>query len=635
MTRWLLTAALAATAAASAPADTPKPKKPNPFDGQPAEVKPGGDTKPAADPKKAPAESKKDEEPDVKVARVAHIKLAGDLDEAPVAADPLFGPPQENLRIKLDRIKKAAKDDRVKALFVELGGIEGGFGKVAEVRRAVADFRKSGKKAFAYGEVFGTKDYLIALACDHMALPESGEVAVYGLRAEVTFYKNTLELLRLKADVLKMGAYKSAVEPFLSDKMSKENREQITELLDDNYESEIVAGIVAGRKAKKFTPEQVRTLIDGGPYTAKAAHKLGLVDQLLYEDQVEAAMAKELGVDEVKVLRNFGKAKAQEVDFSNPFALLSAFSGAKKPRETKDPKIAVVYAIGSIASGKNGGGGPFGGETSIGSETTVEAIRQAEKDPSVKAIVLRVDSPGGSALASDVIWREVIRCKKPVVASMGDVAASGGYYISMGCKKIYAEPGTITGSIGVFGLKLVTGGLEEWAGMKTEVVSRGKNSGVNSSTFPWTESEREAMTATVEEVYDLFISKALEGRKAAGADLTRERLLALAGGRIWTGRQAKANGLVDELGTLDDAIGGAKKLAGLDPKTEMELLVLPKGESFLDKLMEGDAKMPFGAAGLDLRTVPGAEKAMRMLDPLLKTQKDPAKVLLPFRLEWK
>ena len=634
MTRRLVTAALAAAFAVSAQADDLKPKK-NPFDGQPAEVKPGGDTKPAADPKKKPDETKKDEEPETKFARVAHVKLAGDLDEAPVAAEQLFGPPQENLRIKLDRIKKAAADDRVKALFVELGAIEGGFGKLAEVRRAIADFRKSGKKAFAFGEVFGTKAYLIGLACDHMAMPESGDLELYGLRAEVTFYKNTLELLHLKADVLKMGAYKSAVEPFLSDKMSKENREQITALLDDNYENEIVAGIVAGRKAKGFTADKVRELIDQGPFTAKKAHQLGLVDQLLYEDQVETAMAKELAVDEVKVLRNYGKAKAQEVDFSNPFALLSAFSGPKKPRETKDPKIAVVYAIGGIASGKNGGGGPFGGETSIGSETTVDAIRQAEKDPSVKAIVLRVDSPGGSALASDVIWRELVRCKKPVVASMGDVAASGGYYISMGCKKIYAEPGTITGSIGVFGLKLVTGGLEEWAGMKTEVIARGKNSGVMSSTFPWTESERAALTDTVEQVYDTFVSKAVAGRKAAGVEMTREKLLSLAGGRVWSGRQAKANGLVDELGTLNDAIAGAKKLAGVNPKDEMELLILPKGESFLDKLMEGDAKMPFGAAGLDLRAVPGADKAARMLAPLLRTQRDPAKVLMPFQLEWK
>jgi protease-4 len=265
----------------------------------------------------------------------------------------------------------------------------------------------------------------------------------------------------------------------------------------------------------------------------------------------------------------------------------------------------------------------------------VKAIRQADGDATVKAIVLRVDSPGGSALASDVIWRALKVCKKPVVVSMGDVAASGGYYIAAAGKKIYAEPGTVTGSIGVFGLKLVTGGLEEWAGMKTEVIARGKNSGVTSTTFPWSESERKTLTEGIEGIYDTFLDKSLEGRKAAGKNMTRDELVKLAGGRVWTGRQAKANGLVDELGTLDDAIAGAKQLAGIDPKTEMELLNLPKGVSFLDKLMEGDLDLPFGSLSAQARLVPGLDRAMRMAAPLLRTQKDPAKVMMPFVIEWK
>jgi protease-4 len=276
----------------------------------------------------------------------------------------------------------------------------------------------------------------------------------------------------------------------------------------------------------------------------------------------------------------------------------------------------------------------MGGAT-VGSDTMVAAIRQADKDETVKAIVLRVDSPGGSALASDVIWRALKVCKKPVVVSMGDVAASGGYYIAAAGKKIYAEPGTVTGSIGVFGLKLVTGGLEEWAGMKTEVVARGKNSGVASSTFAWSDSERKALTEYVEDVYAQFIDKSLAGRKACGKDMTRDELVKLAGGRVWTGRQAKANGLVDELGTLDDAIAGAKQLAGIDPKTEMELLNLPKGESILDRLMDGDFKLPFGSLAAEARLVPGLDKAVRMAAPLLRTQKDPVKVMMPFVVEWK
>lgn len=604
MTRWLfaVTIALAAT---FAPAD--EPKKSNPFLGDKT------------------ADTKTDIKPEKATPKVAHIKLSGSFDEAP-GGEPLFGPPSENLVAKLDRIKKAAKDPEVKTLYLQIDGLDVGFGKLHELRKAVADFRKSGKKVFAYAEEFGTKEYLLAMACDKVIVPESGGVDLHGLRAEVMYYKNTLDLLKLKADVLKMGNYKSAVEPFLTDKMSPENREQIQSMLDDNFDHEIVAAVSTGRK---LPAERVTEVIDGGPYTAKKALALGLVDALQYEDQFEDAVKKEAG-EGAKLVRNYAKAKGQDADFSNPFKLLEALGGSgKKTKESKEPKIAVVYAVGGIASGKSSVDPLMGGET-VGSETLVEAIREAEANPTVKAIVLRIDSPGGSALASDVIWRALIVCKKPVVVSMGDVAASGGYYIAAAGKKIYAEPGTVTGSIGVFGMKLVTGGLKDMVGLKTEVVSRGKNSGVSSSTFAWSESERKAMTETIEDVYATFLDRSLAGRKAAGVNMTREELVKLAGGRVWTGRQAKANRLVDELGTLDDAIAGAKQFAGIDPKTEMELLPLPKGASFLDKLMDGDMKMPFGS--LD---VPGAKEALRMVAPLLRTQKDPVKVMLPFAVEWK
>ncbi len=619
MFRRLLTMS-AAFALLASPAWGDEPKKPNPFaDNQAA--KPGKDAK---DPKKDDGDKKDD----TKAARVAHIKLAGDLSEAPTG-DSLFGAPGENLRAKLDRIRKAGKDDRVKGLYLELGDLSVGFGKLNEVRVALAEFRKSGKKVTAFAEEMGAKAYLVAVCCDAVVLPESGGLSVYGLRAEVTYYKNTLDFLKLKADVLKMGNYKSAVEPYVTDTISKENREQLESILGDSYDNEVVGAIVKGRPAQKFDAEQVKAIIDQGPFTAKKALALGLVDTLIYQDQLPAFFKKQLGVEDVRVVENYGKAAAKEADFSNPFKLLEALSPAKK-KESKEPKIAVIYVIGGIASGK-GGVNPLMGGSSVGSETIVKAIQDAEKNPTVKAIVLRIDSPGGSALASDMIWRATKTCTKPVVASMGDVAASGGYYVAMAGKKIFAEPGTVTGSIGVFGLKIVTGGLEEMAGMKTFVISKGKNSGVNSSTFAWSESERKAMTATIEEIYDQFIDKGLEGRKAAGVDMDRARLLSLAGGRVWTGRQAKAAGLVDELGTIDDAIAYAKTLAKIDPATEMELYQLPKGGSFLDKLADGDFASPFGA----LRSIPGAEKAMKMAAPVLNTANDPVKMLMPFMIEWK
>ena len=621
-----LAAILGAVAAA---AFVPAALADNPFN--PSQNPPGGLKKETPANKKPEKAEEKEEKKDAAspLPRVAHIKLSGDLDETPAEADSPFGGSSETLRMKLDRIRKATKDKNVTALYVELGGLECGFGKVNELRRAIADFRAAGKKAFAYAETLGTKEYLVALACDTITLPESGGVEVVGLRAEVMFYKDALKLLNLEADVLKMGKYKSAVEPFTQDKMSAENREQIKSMMDDNFEKEIVAAMVAGRPGQKWTPEQAEKVIDQGPFTAKKALKLGLIDGLKYPDQFEAGFAKALGVDEVKVERGYGKPKSKEADFSNPFALLDVLSPKKKP-ESKEPKIAVVHLIGGIDSGK-GGFSPLSGST-VGSDTIVEAIREADKNPTVKAIVLRVDSPGGSALASDLIWQALKVCKKPVVASMGDVAASGGYYVTMNARRVFAEPGTVTGSIGVFGMKLVTGGLFDKFGVKTEVVSRGKNSGAASSHGKWSDSERAALTETVEDVYDTFLTKALAGRHANGQTMTMEQLKEMAGGRVWTGRQAKANGLVDELGTLDDAVAYAKKEASIDPAKDMELLMLPKPVSFLDKLMDGG--LPFGLSA-ELKLVPGAEKAVRGLAPVLGANKDRVRLAMPFMIEWK
>lgn len=568
---------------------------------------------------------------DAPATSVAHIILGGDMDEG-APAEGLFGSGSETLRQKIDRIKAAAKDKTVAALYLRLDDMHIGFGKVNELRHAIADFRAVGKKAFAYTEEFNTKAYLVALACDSISVPESGGLNLVGLRAEVSYYKDALKLATLDVDVLKMGGYKSAVEPFLRTDMSPENREQITSMMNDNFEKELVAALVSGRPNLKLTPASAEAIIDEGPFTARKALKLGLVDALQYEDQFEAGFAKALGRDEVKIVRGYGKPKKSD-SAGGLGALMEMMSPKKKP-ESKEPKIAVIHVVGAIGSGK-GGFSLLGGQ-SVGSDTIVEAIRDAEKNATVKAIVLRVDSPGGSALASDVIWRALAVCKKPVVASMGDVAASGGYYVCMNARRIFAEPGTVTGSIGVFGMKIVTGKLEERVGVTTHVISRGKNTGVNSMTFKWSESERKAMTEIIEEVYDQFTDKAVAGRVAAGQkEMTKTKLLELAGGRVWTGRQAKANGLVDKLGTLDDAIAFAKKEAGFDPTKDLELLMLPKGSSFMDKLMDGDLDLPFGSVVADLKNVPGGAKAMQLMGPVLNARKAPVQMLMPFQVEFK
>jgi protease-4 len=577
------------------------------------------------EPKKTKAESKTD------TAVLAHIKLHGSLDEAPPPAEPLFGPPGENFKSKLDRIKKAKKDVNVKGLYLELDGLAVGWGKLDELRHALADFRSSGKKVYAYIEGGEGKDYLLATACDVIAIPEPGMLMLTGMRAEVSFYKELFDKLGVKAEMLQMGAYKSAAEPFTRTSMSPESRKQLESVLDDYFAKSYIEPIAQGRKLKAA---DVRGLIDRGPFSAQVALKAGLIDKVAYESDFlhDAKHALKAG----QLEKNYGQAKSQELDLSNPFAILKLLA-PPKAKESKAPKVAVIYATGAITTGKSSMS-ILGGE-SMGSTTMVEAIRDAEKDESVKAIVLRVDSPGGSALASDLIWYELNKSKKPVVASMSDMAGSGGYYICMGADKIFAEPGTLTGSIGVVGGKIALGGLYDKVGVTTDTITRGANAGLFSTTTPFTDSERKAMKDLMQETYAQFLNKAILGRTKAGKKMIVADLEVLAGGRIWTGRQAKANGLIDELGTLDDAIAAAWKLAGMSSSVEPELLGLPKGKSFLDMFMDmkGDALTPaFGAKMLPLlRELPELQRALGSAESLLRLRGEPVWAILPYRIEVK
>jgi protease-4 len=562
-------------------------------------------------------------------ATIAHVELTGDLDEAPVGESAFGGSTDENLKQKLDRIAKAKADPKVKALILDLHGLElgvFGFGKVAEVRGAVADFRKSGKKVYCYIEEIGGLDYLIACAADQVIVPEGASFGLTGLHLEMSFYKDAFEKVHVKGDFLAMGEAKTAAEPYTRTGMSPESKKQYDLVLDDLYEKGVVQTIVESRAGQKWDAPRVRALIDEAPYTARQAKALGLVDRVAYFDAIEGVIKADLNTD-VKVAKNYLQPKAEKQDVLG--LLMQAMSPTKK-KKTKATKIALIYAVGAIETGK-GGGSLFGG-SSVGSTTMVEAIREAEADPSVKAIVLRVDSPGGSALASDLIWHELKQCKKPVVASMGDVAASGGYYITMSAKKVFAEPGTLTGSIGVLGGKIVIGGVMDWAGIKTETLTRGKNAALDSMYVPFSDTEKKSITATMTEVYDQFLTKALEGRTANGVKMDRAKLLTLAGGRIWTGRQAKEAGLVDALGTLTDAIAEAKSLAKLSPTEEVEYLMLPEPINPLDKLLEGGIGLKAPGADLVslLKSVPEARTHLRAAESLVRLRHDRAWLMLPY-----
>ncbi|MGA2031089.1 MAG: signal peptide peptidase SppA [Thermoguttaceae bacterium] len=601
-----------------------KEEKPKTKDAAAKGDKKPAEAKPAA---KAPAAKAAEK----KKLTVVRLTLRGDYPEGP-AQPGLFGELQQSLAALIQRLDDAAGDKTVAAVWLRIEGAELGRGKVHELRAAVARVRKAGKPVYAEITSADSSQYLVAAACDEVFMPASGMLILPGVHAEMTFYKGLLDKLGLKFDALQMGKYKGAAEPLTRDKMSAPLRESLEALVDDTYEN-LVGTIATDRRLKDY---EVKTLLDRGLFTAAGAQKAGLIDQVAYADQFEAALRKKLKADAVTIVTNYKK-KQIDTDFSGlgGFMKLMELMMGGKPAEkggTK-PKIAVVYAVGPITEGKSAN--DMFGESSVGSTTMVEALHKADVDSKVVATVLRIDSPGGSATASDLIWRETVRTRKPILASMGDVAGSGGYYIAMGTRRIFAEPGTITGSIGVIGGKLVTRGLYDKLGLTTETISRGRNSGSLSSNQPFSADERKVWTELLTETYGQFVSKAAQGRK-----MNRNRLEELAQGRVYTGRMAKQNGLIDELGTLHDAIAAAKKLGGLSADAEVDLLILPRPKTVFEQLFgdsagssEMESVLPdlLRASGLASAT-PTLLNTLRQVGPWRQMFADPVLLWMPYGL---
>ena len=559
---------------------------------------------------------------------VGHITLDGAPVEGPQPAG-LFGEISETLGTTVGRIEKAAEDESVKALILHLKEPSLGWGKLSPLKSAIGKVRASKKKVYAYFDGASNLDYALATACDEIVMPESGMLTVLGVRAEVTFYKNLFDLVGVKADMLRVGEFKSAAEPYTRTSMSPEFRKEMEELLDSNFE--LLVNTIA--EARKLDVGKVREAIDSGPHSAAKAKELGLIDRVAYEDELESAVSEAMG-SPVKVVRKYGKKKV-DTDFSGlagMVKLMELLSGeTPKTRKTTKPKVAVIYASGMIMTGKSTSDF-LTGESVMGSDTIVEAIREAGKDETVKAVVLRVDSPGGSALASDLIWRALEKLDKPFVASMSDVAASGGYYISMGADRIFAEAGTLTGSIGVVGGKLSIQGVYNKVGITTDVIVRGKHAGLFSMTTPFSESERKAMQTMLNDIYAQFTTKAAKGRKMEVVALEK-----LARGRVYSGTHALKIGLVDEIGTLDDAIAWAEKQAGAEGK--LERLILPKPVNPFDALFGSttDLRAAAGRSSLNeaLNSVsPELADDVRSLQSLQRLAREPA-AILPFRLRLK
>ena len=595
-----------------------------PADDKPA-AEPAQDTKSAkSEPAKSTAPAKAPEPKRNKV-RLAKFILKSSLPESPGQSGP-FGDLQLDLRETVSRIDKAAADKSISGAILDIQNPEIGRGKIYELRAAIQRFRAKGKKIYAEVDSAMPADYLVASACDEIIMPETGTIILPGVHAEATFFKGLLEKVGIQADFMHIGDFKGAAEPLTREKYSQPVRENMTALVDSLYD-EMVTTVV---KDRPLSVAQVKEIIDTGLITAKRAKELGLIDRVAYPDALRHDLAKSYDALPLVYVENYGQKKV-DTDFSGPMGFIklvqAMMGGDSSSKRDQGKKIAVVYAVGEINTGKSVSD-PFGSEV-MGSTTIIEALREANKDKDVAAIVLRIDSPGGSALASDLIWHETQVIKKPIVASMGDVAGSGGYYIAMGADKIIATPGTITGSIGVVGGKLAIRGLYEKLGITTETIERGRNSGLFSSSGPFTESERKVVRAMMEDAYGQFTSKAAEGRK-----MPLDKLRKLAGGRVYTGRQALANGLVDQLGSLDDAIGEAKQLAGLDKDAKVTIESLPEPTNFFESLfgeLDAEKEVNLGPALAPVapEMVELAAKAYR----LRAIFRQPAALVMPFDLK--
>ncbi len=545
----------------------------------------------------------------------AEIKLSGSYPEHQQMPG-LFGDLVESLPTCMDRLHQAARDKSIKGVILHLDGLEIGWARLNELQSAIAEVKAAGKPIWARMNDGGNKDYLLAAACDRILMPESGTLMLTGLRAEVMFYKNLFEMFDVKADMLRVGAFKSAAEPYTRSEMSPEFRKEMEEILDDYYAS-MVSQIAA---ARKLPEEKVKASIDEGLLSTARAKELGLIDDVAYHDQMSDLIANGDTSMEVRIREDYRrKAANTELDL---FSLMELLSGGSSQTSSTKPRIAVLRLEGAIVSGNS----PMSlfSEASISSDKIVPLIEKIGKDENVKAIILRVDSPGGSALASDLIWRALEATHKPVVASMGDTAASGGYYISMGADAIFAEPGTLTGSIGVLGGKIALDGLMKKFGITTSVIQRGKNSGVMSSVAAFSDSERETMQQMLNTVYEQFTQKA-----AAGRHMEYATLEALARGRVYTGRQAKEIGLVDQLGTLADAVAYTRKLVG-DEAGKLELDDLPKAQSPLEMLMGQTAPAGQPLAELAALLPESARPALRHFSVLRQIADEPVLLILPF-----
>ena len=521
----------------------------------------------------------------------------------------LIGRNVTTVRSFVESLRLAKRDPRITGVLLVPSSFESPFwAKVQELRDAVLDFRKSGKIVVAFLEYGGDREYYLASAADRVFLLPTSALDLTGVASYEVFLRGTLDKLGAYADFLQIGAYKTAVNQLTEKGFTPAHRE-MTEALNADMYAQLVRGIAAARKK---TEAEIRLLLDQGPFAPEDAVRTGLVDALAYEDQLD---------DRVPQLRQGGDMRRVE---GNDYQRVTPRSLGVRPQS----RIALVYASGVIASGKSGY--DPGNGVVVGSDTFVEQLRRLRNDDAIKAIVLRVDSPGGSSVASDVMWRELMitrdqKPSRPLVISMSDLAASGGYYISVPGHVIVAQPGTLTGSIGIFAGKFVIDGTLGKVGVTTQTVKSGKNADIYSPFARFSPEQREKVGQYMEGFYKSFITKVADGRHS-----TTDRIDAVAQGRVWTGAQAKDRGLVDVLGGLDTAVSIAKERAHIPADEEVELVVYSARRSFFEAITElGRSSSALGAWGT-LMNAAQRQAAASLLAPVTSFRRGEPLALMPF-----
>ena len=501
--------------------------------------------------------------PEIPDNSVLVMRLEGDIPERPPVELPVFlvgDKPALTVAGVWMTLRKAAVDPHIKAVVLEPDQLSVGWAKLEEIRADLEQFRKSGKLVYAYLRTPGTREYYLATAADRIYLGPSEPVYIKGLRAELMYFKKTLDKLGVTVEVEHAGKYKDYGDMFTRSDMSPETRQVIDSLVDDLY-GNLVAKIAAARKK---TPEEVRNIIDQGPFTATQALQAGLVDALRFEDEMWGELRDRLKTGEPHkvTLDTYLRVTPESVGIAGR------------------SKIALVVAQGDIVRGDSGDNGED--ESDLTSYGFNKLLRKVRNDSTIKGVVVRIDSPGGEEVASDEMWREMslLSRKKPLVISMSDVAASGGYYIAMTGDPVLAYPQTETGSIGVVFGKPNLHGLYDKLGISKDAVQRGKHADIESDYTPLTPEERDILRRGIDESYRDFVGKVAAARKRSYDDIEP-----LAQGRVWLGGQAKQIGLVDELGGLDAAIDRLKLKANIPASEAVSVVLYPPRRSVLDVLM--------------------------------------------------